>query len=298
MARTINQINKQITDAVQADTVNFPADFRNNPSQVARWKLWTYIQAVAIALFEQLLDLFKADIESKLPAVALANGAWLQNQIMNVFQYDATVPQVLICDATTDFVPTYGANKDSTKLLCTRCSIVNLPNPAKTIEIKVAKQSPPVALSNLELAVLGVDQISTPNSFLSKILPAGTAYNCISVNPDRLYIAGIVYFNGAYNATIHSSVIDAINNYISTLDFNGKIKLSDIENVIKNLSGVIDVNLTLVQARRSTGSIGQNIIYDLITGVNNLTYQLYSGWAIEEDTAGQTWSDTLTFTAN
>ena len=59
-----------------------------------------------------------------------------------------------------------------------------------------------------------------------------------------------------------------------------------------------DVDLTLVQARKNTGAIGQNIIYDLSGGVNNLSYQMFSGYAVEEDTAGSTWTDTLIFTAN
>ena len=112
MARTIATIQNQIIANKNADT-NLSG--LTSPSMSAVWLAWSFICAVAINLFEQLLDVFKTDLESNLPGSALANGAWIQNQVLNVFQYDATTPQALICDKTTNFVPGYGANTDTTK---------------------------------------------------------------------------------------------------------------------------------------------------------------------------------------
>ena len=294
MARTIATIQNQIIANKNADS---KLSGLTSPSMSAIWLAWSFICAVAINLFEQLLDVFKTDLESNLPGVALANGAWIQNQVLNVFQYAAPpLPtQVLICDATTGFVPSY-AIIDKTKLLVTQCAVVTMPNPAKTVEIKVAAGTP---LSPLDGSPgIGGAQATALSNFLTAILPAGTSFSLINDNGDKLYIAGTVYFKGAYNATIQASVFAAINTYLTTLNFNGVITLSGIEQAILAVTGINDVDLTLVQARRDSGSIGQNVIYDLSGGINNLSYQLYAGWIVEETTGGSTWSDTIAFTAN
>ena len=292
MARTITQIQNAIIASKNADT-NLSG--LTSTSQTAVWLAWSFIVAVAINLFEQLLDVFKTEIEASLPAVALGNEAWIQDKVLNLFQYDATTAQVLVCDKTTNFVPSY-AVIDATKRLCTRCSVLTIPFPNKTVEIKVAKSEPPAPLDGS--TGTGGLEASALIAFLKEILPAGVTYNVTNEDADRLYIGGTIYFNGAYNTTILVSVRSAISSYLAGIDFNGKIKYSDLEKAIKAVVGVTDVDLTLVQARRNTGAIGQNIIYNLSGGVNNLIYQMFSGYAIEEDTTGQTWTDTLIFTAN
>ena len=57
MARTISQIQKQINQEIQSDSVLSP--LLTSTSQTALWNLFTFVVAVSIALFEQLQDVFK-----------------------------------------------------------------------------------------------------------------------------------------------------------------------------------------------------------------------------------------------
>lgn len=278
MARTIQQIQQQIYNAKNADT---NLNGLTSTSQVAVWRLWVYITALAINLFEQLQDLFKTEMETIATQARPGTEAWWQYEIFK-FQYSATIPQVL---TFVDFAPVYTTIDDNLKIV-TRCSVNTDPN--KVVSIKVAKNDPPEPLTLTEYNSL--------DGYIQAIRFAGVDYNLISADSDKVMVAADVYVDAQYFSTIQTLVEAALSNYLANVPFNGVIKVSAIEDAIQSVTGVTDIKITTVKARRDTVLIANaNIVYDLSTGVNNRTYSSYAGYLVGEDTAGYTFADTINY---
>lgn len=285
MARKISVIKQQIIDAKDAEP---SLDSLNSPSQTAIWNLWAFIQAVCINLFEQILDIFKTEIEGKILGAGIGNDFWLRAQVLK-FQYSATTPQFVELDTTT-FELKY-AVIDSDLQILTRAGIVSLSGP---VTIKVAKSEPPEPLSPTEVTAL--------EAYVKEIQFSGKQINILSENPDSLIVIGAVYYNGQFSSTISDMVIAALDAYCASLSsvdrFGSLVRLTDVEAAILAVEGVTDIDLEEVSVRPDGEAIGSRYkIYDLSEGTNNRQFAMVSGYIIQEVTASYTFADTLTFIA-
>lgn len=283
MARTVNQIQQSIIDAVTADTTLGPA--LTSTSKRAIWRLWTFVVAAAIAMHEQLIDIFSANVEAVAAAAAPASYSWLQAQIFK-FQYSTTTPQTV---QFINFAPSYPII-DSTLQIITRCSVTT--SLSNSVLIKVAKGATPGPLSSPEITALTA-YVNPPFG----IGVAGINYIVSSKNPDQLYIQASIFYQGTYSSVIQVNVINAINDYLAALPFNGQMKISDLEQAVRSVPGVNDVVLVNVSARPDATAFGSGTF--LVQG-NNVMSRLWntvSGYIISEQTAGQGLTNSLTFTA-
>lgn len=270
-----NDPNTSASD--KAELLKFVA----NTSKRAIWREWTFNTAVAIALSEQQIDVLQAQIDAVVAKAPSATSAWIQDKVLNYFQFDPNVPQVV---KLVDFVPKYPIEDASLRII-TRCSVITASS--FVVNVKVAKQNPPVQLSSSESDAL--------KTFLKTIGIAGVKYELINEVSDKIYIEGEIKAFGSYSAVIKTNVIAAINNYLASIPFNGILKVIDIEKTIRNVEGVDDVILKNVRARNNSEvfPIGTSLI-------NNFTlvksfYETLSGYIVEENTAGQDFSTKLTF---
>ena len=279
MARSIATI-VALLDAEQAAQTGLNG--LNSPSTTAIFKLWKYIVATQMFLQETLWDIYKAALELIISKAAVGTSAWLQDKVLK-FQYDATTPQVL--SVGSDFSVNY-TTVDTTKQIITRAAVNRTAQ--RTVLVKVAKSDPPVALSGPELSSL--------NGYLDDICFAGVNYVATSLVSDKLYLKANVYYDGQYSSTISDAVISAVNVYLSALPFDGKIKLSAIVDSIQSVTGVNDVVLEDVAVRADATAFASKTY--MVQGNTTLIplYQLAAGYIIEETTASNTFTDTLTFT--
>lgn len=279
MARSIATI-VALLDAEQAAQTGLSG--LNSPSTTAIFKLWKYIVATQMFLQETLWDIYKAALELTISKAAVGTSAWLQDKVLK-FQYDATTPQVL--SVGSDFSVNY-TTVDTTKQIITRAAVNRTAQ--RTVLVKVAKSDPPVALSSPELSSL--------NGYLDDICFAGVNYVATSLVSDKLYLKANVYYDGQYSSTISDSVISAVNVYLAALPFDGKIKLSAIVDSIQTVTGVNDVVLEDVAVRADATAFASKTY--MVQGNTTLIplYQLAAGYIIEETTASNTFTDTLTFT--
>jgi hypothetical protein len=279
MARSIATI-LALMDAEQAAQTGLSG--LNSVSNSAIYKLWKYIVAAQMFLQETLWDIFKTDLELTISKAAVGTSAWLQDKVLK-FQYDATTPQVLTVGS--DFSVNY-TTVDATKLLITRAAVNRTAQ--RTVLVKVAKSDPPIALSGPELSSL--------NGYLDDICFAGVNYVATSLVSDKLYLKANVYYDGQYSSTISDAVISAVNVYLAALPFDGKIKLSAIVDSIQSVTGVNDVVLEDVAVRADATAFSSKTY--MVQGNTTLIplYQLAAGYIIEETTASNTFTDTLTFT--
>lgn len=299
MARTVEQIN----DYIKAQLViNFAAI--GITINTATWSTRSILRAICWtvatcqALMEQLQDLFQQTIEAIQARAAAASTLWVQDAMFK-FQYSATVPQILqfitvVLTSPTgvpfDYLYVTYPTIDVSLRIITACSVKS--NVSGRVNVKIAKGNPLVALSAPELLAA--------QSYIYVKGAAGITYIVTSNTSDKLFVEATIWYQGSYSAVIKANVITALNDFLQNLsitDFDGSIKLSDIEGLIRNVPGVNDVLLTNVKARKDADAFSAGT--DLI--LNNLVisrlYNTVAGYIVEETTATHTFTDSLTFIA-
>jgi hypothetical protein len=277
MARSIDTIQQQIIDYKEAST---ELTGLSTDSRRGLWRAWTRVVATCINIVEQLTDVFKTDVETIVASAAPCTAKWIQSKVFE-FQYDALNPQVI---DLVDLVPTYPTVDEDLRIV-TRCSVKS--NLSNVVTIKTAKNDPPEALV--------VGEISALQDYVDTIGMAGIVYQVSSGDPDRLYLDGDIYFKGQYSAVIENAVIDAIEAYLAALPFDGQLLVSDIEQVILAVEGVNDVVLNNVRARASTVVLGSATYLVNNNQLITRAWATVAGYMIQEDTASNTFADTLTF---
>lgn len=280
MARQISEIQQQMLDNIAGDSVL--GTLLTSTSRRAIYRLFTYIVAVAINALEQLIDIFTANVEATAAAAAPATPAWLQAQILK-FQYSTTNPQVI---QLINFAPAYPI-VDETLRIITRCSVTT--NLSNNVVVKVATGEPPAALDNSQLAAL--------QAYVNEIGIAGVIYNVTSEASDKLYVQANVYYQGQYSAVIKTNVVAAINAFLSSIPFNGQMKITDLEDAITSVEGVNDVVLVNVKARANATAFanGSYLVQNQLA-IGRL-WSTIAGYMVGETTSGQTLNDSLNFIA-
>lgn len=289
MARTIADIKAQMV--AEKNTQTSLAGLTST-SQTAIWNLIFYICAVSINLFEQILDLFKTDIETQIASAAAGSDSWVRAKMFE-FQYSATTPQVV---QLNNYAPSY-ATVDTNLRIISRCSVKTGAN--KTVTVKVATGEPPAALSTPQLnAAKGyLNNSGSPSTNGSGIGFAGVQYNVISLSPDLLRLVGEIKYNGQYASTIQTEVINAINDYLKNIEFDGVFRTNKMIDYIQAVPGVVDVRFSDIGIRAAAVAF-PGFTYLILSSTLLLTeYPLTAGYVIGETTTGNTFNDLLVFTA-
>lgn len=280
MARPISEIQQQMLNAIAADTTL--GSLLTSTSKRSIYRLYTFIVATGINLLEQLIDIFSTSVELTASKASPATAAWLQDQVFK-FQYSATNPQVV---QLIDFAPAY-PTIDETLQIISRCSVTT--NLSNSVLIKAATGETPAALTSPQLVAL--------QSYIDLIGIAGVNYVCSSLPSDKLFIQANIYYQGQYSAVISQNVQLAITNFLAGIPFNGNVKISDLEDTIRNVEGVNDIVSVNVRAREDSVLLA-NATY-LVQGQQVIVRQwaTIAGYIVPETTSGNTLSDTLNFIA-
>jgi len=266
MSRTIEQIQASIIADIQAIPELSEA---NSTSRRAIWRLFTFVQAGAILLLEQIIDVFRAENEILISKAIPATQAWLNKKVLEL-QYSAVNPQVL---TLVDFVPTYPIIDESLRII-TRCAVTS--TISNQVIIKTAKNDPPEALT--------FEENNSLQSYVNNIGIVGVRYLCKSTSPDRVYIDADIYYNGQYSTVIASSVESAINTYLANLPFNGQVKVSDLEIAIRSVIGVNDVLINNLKIRENAIVFVDGTFLIQNRTIISRLFPTVSGYVILEDT--------------
>jgi hypothetical protein len=278
MARTIQQIINQM-DTEQATQPALSS--LNSISQTAIYTLWKYIMAVSIFVLETLMDTLKAETEATIASQAIGTDSWLKGKV-DIFQYSATVPQVL---TIVDNVAAYDVI-DTTLQIITRATVET--SPARIVSVKVAKNDPPEALSGTEKTSL--------EGYLDKISFAGVAPVVTSLASDKMFLEAEVFYDGQYASTISDDVIAGIDAYMVALPFDGRVNVEQLTDAIQGVTGVTDIIITGMAMRADATAFGSKVFL-----VENKTlifkdFPTVAGYVVGEDTTGEEFTDKLTFT--
>lgn len=289
MARTVDQIKQSIYTRIASRPSI--AELITNPSTTALWKDFVECMAVEIATLEQLQDSYKADINTAIITAPIHNQEFVRNQAF-LFQYDSVIPQVV---ELIDYVPTYNP-VDATKRIITVCT-VRL-QASRVLDIKVAKNNPPEKLTVGELASIQgyYTDGGSSTALATGVGIAGIAHNLVTLDPDRVFIEGTIYHNGQFTSTIQADVILAIETYLYNLGRNGIIQTIKIIDAIQSVNGVTDVDIVNLAVRFAATAWGGKTYLIASSTVAYIFFETAAGYAYQENTAGETFTDKLTFT--
>ena len=233
------------------------------------------IQAININLFEQLQDAYKEELEVIAASAIPGTQAWIKEKVLE-FQYDALNPQYI---QLIDLVPTYTEVDEDLRII-SRVAVIESGN--GVILIKVATGDSPTTLSTPQLTAL--------ENYLDVIIPAGPTVVASTQLSDKIWIDAEVYYEGQYVASIQADVELAINTYLENIDFNGVVLVSKIQDAIQGVTGVKDVVINEVRARRDS------IVFASATTIAR-QWTTIAGYIIEETTSSQTFADTIEYFA-
>ncbi len=277
MARSIATIKESIrvlkNTYTELATILFQEE---GGSRVNTFNLEAYTISVTINIFEQLLDAYQAEIDAIIDNGVPGSEPWVYMKVLE-FQYDAVTPQYI--ELNSALVPVYETIDEDLRII-TRAAVLTLGNGRVTI--KIAKGDSPVPLS--------AGEVTAFEDYMSVIMSAGPKVTVLSENSDKLYVDADIYYDGQFVDSIQTDVEAAINAYLTTLDFNGLVKISGIQDAIQGVQGVNDVVINQVKARRDS------TVFASATVVTR-TWSTVAGYIVEEDTSGQTFADSITYTA-
>lgn len=250
MSRTLFQIYDSITTEKQTmttlngllpsidDSQTLLTDL-TTASRVAIWRLWAFIIAVAIWTHENIWDKFKEEIEVLVASIIPGTTIWYRDQALKFqYQYDASVPpsfnyyQLQYINGKYQY-----STIDATKRIITQVAVIEVNG---LLIFKLSKASGP----------LNSDELLAFFEYMRKVRFAGTNFQIISANPDLLKIAYDVYYDPLVPLpTVKTGVETAINDFISSLPFDGKLNLTKLTSKIEEAYGVVDPILTTAEAK-------------------------------------------------
>lgn len=287
MARSVDTIYNEITATM---VTNFAAvGITIDPTKWSKRnmiRMFCYAFAVCAVYIDQMADSAKLATETAASKTPAGSGLWVQAK-MFLFQYSSTTPQII---QLIDLVPQY-TTIDPTLRIITACSVSsNTPN---EVSVKVAKDGG----SGLEK--LDTLETEAAQSYIDTIGNIGIKYTVISQDPDLMYIDADIYYTGQAT-TVKAAVIAALVDFLQTLsitNFDGVIKVTDIESVIKSVTGVYDVVLKNVRIRDYDTALSAAPY--LVQNKTTLLRQwgTAAGYCDQEITSGSTFDDTLNFIA-
>lgn len=306
MARSIAQIRKSVVGSLVSAAaaigitidpdkwIKVPGDL----SQTDQKALLLDTVVDAQSFEEQLNDAFIVDIETIIKISATQTAPWFKNRALNVFQFNSSTPQVpkiIPRTVTIDGVPypittvLFSPVVDAYKVI-KYCNVLFVSSGRVLIKVAGQVGGLPVDLDT----AAGAGALAAYQSFVNADAAPGISYTALSGNSDKLFTQIDVYYNGSYSAVIFDNIKAAMTKYLndlSSLDFDGKFRLSDYYASIKSVEGVIDYFPVNISARADSTPFGGGT--DLVLGSDELQldWQTVAGYIEHETTAGKTLSD-------
>ena len=225
MSRTILDIQAEIIK--KKDSLSDLSNL-NSSSIVSVWRLMVYIQSVAIWTIEQLFEVFKIEQQALIDKQKVHNITWYRNLALSYL--DGKVLTWL--DDTFKYDIAEGDDVEPLKVV-KRCAVVRAPG---ELLIKIAG----------EIAPLPNDVATRFELYYRKVIDAGTEIRIINNNPDKLRIVLKVYVDplvineqGQLISDITTyPVVDAINAYFDSIEFNGLVVPTYMIDSIQSAIGV------------------------------------------------------------
>lgn len=258
MARTIQEIETALDDSISTAITN------PSGSNFAEWKLWRSIFARAVWVFEGIMDLFKAEIETTVQTKQPGSFEWYYDKILEFqgaadqsgnFQGD----NLVIVNGVIQY-----QNPDTARQIIKKAS---LRAESGTLAVKVAKK-----LTEETLQPLSESEQIAFGLYLDNIKYPGTQTNVISMVADVIMFSINVYYDPIYTqATVDANVLAKMEEYRNGLGFNDRVWRQKIVDKIMEATGVVSIKVNSMTGKNPTVNGGATVSVDPV-------YTLQSGY--------------------
>lgn len=241
MARTVSEIKQSIiAKKVEYEQLNG----LTSPSASALFKILAEVFAWAAWVHEQIVDHAIQALTKKMEERAFHNLAWYQAEALNYQHGD----ELMWDDNKKEF---RYAVIDTDKRIVARSAAIES---GRTAIVKAVKEV------GGQLQPLSTSENAGLNAFLNKRKDTGVKIFSRSWLPDDLYLE----YEFIYDALVLSSngsllsdantfpANDAIENYIEQLDFNGRFRISKLEDAVQNAQGIVDFKRISLKSRHGS----------------------------------------------
>lgn len=235
MARTISQIQQALLDQVAADGTL--GTLLTSTSNVAIWRLWTYVVAFCQWTIESLFDLHVDEVNS---IIATQRPHTLQWYVTKAKQFQNGDNLVIDTD-------TY-ALIDTTKQIISYAAAVEV---NEGVRLKIAKND------GTDLTNLTSGELTAFTTYMQLVKDAGVFLNITSGVADHLKLDLGIYYNALIlnstgarlDGTGNTPIQDAIDNYLKNLPFNGLYANYKLLAALAAVDGVVLPKLNDAQAK-------------------------------------------------
>ena len=247
MARTTAYWKQQILNQLEAPEVGC-----DSPSQVSKYNLLAYIVGASIAVFDQLLDLFRVEIDSKIDSINPATRPWYGRKALEFQNGDVVLIQ--LDSSQSNYLSAYYPIIDASKNIVTRVGISATAD--KNVLVRVAKGTD-------TLGPLSAPELANLQAYFDEIAPADSVVVAESIDPDLVAITGTFYYNGQYTSTMLEDIKTGVRNYLATLssgsNFTGVFKVIDLEIYLRQIIGMQDLKISDIECRQNVVTFGSGI---------------------------------------
>ncbi|GAA4271622.1 nucleotidyltransferase [Aquimarina gracilis] len=276
MARSINEIQQSMLDRLtrvpELSTLEILTDDEQksiarltSTSRVSIWRLWIYIVAFAIWVFERLFDVHQQEIEELISLNQIGTARWYRKKALD-FQFGFSLGESDVYDNT---------GVEQSKVLASKIvKYAAVQEVGNVLVIKVAKeQGGDLAQLDQEL------ELPAFRRYMELIRYAGVRINVVSQPADTLKLI----LNIAYDSQVldengirivgkegepDEPVNAAIQDFLYNLEFNGSLILSKLDDRLQRIDGVLWSSIVEGSAKYGTKD------YELI----NETYTAQAGY--------------------
>lgn len=248
MAQTIKEIQEIIKSKVAESEDLQPLDILTEDEQnqitstsiVSEWGRFIWIFAFVAWLQQKLFDTHKADVNAILAAGRVHTKGWYRSKILDYQHgYD-------LIEDTDKYPEAVDQNEqiliDASKQI-KQCAIIKRGN--SLLRAKVATEV------NGELAAVPQDVMDGLQQYIEEFEDAGTNVIATTGIPDDLKLEIDVHFNALIINSLGEVILepgstpvkDAINEYLKSIGFNGRLVVNDLEEYIKQVDGIEVVDI-------------------------------------------------------
>lgn len=211
-----------------------------SPSKVADWRLWIWLVAVVVHLFERSMDIFTAEIDEKVLATKSHSLPWYQLRAL-AFQYGHALA------FNTELEKYEYLVDDEAARIVAKASTEELNS---YVLVKVTK----------EAGILTTGELVAFKAYMDNVKDAGTPIFAISEPADQFKITADIYYDPqvlAPNGSLLSDgavfpVIDQLEAYKESIGFNGLLEKTKMVDYMQKAEGILNPVLRVLEAKSHT----------------------------------------------
>ncbi len=230
MARSVDEIYQSI---IKAKGTHAELNALDSTSKTAIWRLWAYVTASVLFTVEKMYDVLVAQIQDIFTHQKPGNLMWYRSMCMN-YRYGATI---VIDNQGRLGYPTGGSLPEP---IIKQCAVKDT---SQGLLVKIAKED------NGELVRLSDNEFSNFNVYLSRMKYAGTPIRVINANANLLHVDVTIHYDPLILHANGTSIIngkrivdEAIQQYLRSLPFDGRLKIVDLTEILMQINAVKDIS--------------------------------------------------------